>query len=416
MNFIKKYFLAVALLLCFAPSASAAEISVTNVTIPKGGTALMEVFLTNPDVECTGFQFIVNLPQGITPVLDSNNKYILEKGSRISSLLVTIGMSNKGNNTYQFLAYQGEALPVAFPGTEGQVLTILLQADENLNTGDVLNASLSTVYMFDTSARSHDLDNVNFNITIGEETPKTILDETSTTIPEASSGNVDIIVRRTINANEWSTICLPFAMTEEQTKAAFGNDVQICNYVDHETEEDEYGNITAIIVNFEDADLATYGFEANLPYIIKTSSKIEQFECNATIEPDEDNAIVEYDNGRTGSRRVVYGTFYGTLHANVTIPNNNLFLNSNKFYYSKGKTKIKAFRGYFDLVDILSSVEGAGVKLRVTVNDETTDITEIEGQVITGDVYSLQGIYLGNSTENLPKGIYIVNGKKIMIK
>ena len=37
-------------------------------------------------------------------------------------------------------------------------------------------------------------------------------------------------VKRTINANEWSTICLPFAITAEQVKGVFGDDVQLGDF------------------------------------------------------------------------------------------------------------------------------------------------------------------------------------------
>ncbi len=411
----KKLLTLLSLFVIFAET-DAAEITVSDISIQKGGTALMEVYLTNTDKELVAFQFQMELPQGIKPAVDENNQYILQKGSRISSLAVTIGLSNIGTNKYQFAGYQGSGLPVPFPGTEGQMVTIMLTTDDTVQEGDELNATLTDIRVTDTSARTNYLNDATFIINVTAPPAKTVLDENSTTVPEASTGDVEILVKRTIKAGEWNTICLPFAMTETQTKTVFGNDMQIIEFVNYELEEDTEGNITSITVNFEDYDLEGFGFEANHPYLIKVSNPIEEFECTSTIEPDEGNAVVEYDNGRTGSRKVVYGTLYGTLHAGDYIPNNNLFLNSNLFYYSKGKTKIKAFRGYFDFIDVLSSVEGAGIKMRVTLNGEVTSIIGIGEEIPTGAVYNLQGIFIGNDTSDLQKGIYIVNGKKIVIK
>lgn len=425
MKKARKAFLTMLSLILCSANIHAAEMSVSNVTIIKGGTALMEVNLTNTDIECTGIQFILNLPQGITPAKDASNAFILQKGTRISDVALTIGMSDKGNNTYQFLGYQGSGLPVAFPGTEGQVLTIMLQADNTVAIGEALNASLSTVYISDTSAQSHTLSDAPFTITVTEPI-YTVLDENATTVP-ASSGSeaVSIRVLRTIKAGEWSTICLPFAMTEAETKRVFGNDVQLFSFTDYEATFDEVTDeCTNITVNFEDADLASWGFEANIPYLIKVSSPITQFETTAVIEPDEAGAIVEFDNGRTGSRRVVYGTFYGTLRAGTKVPANCLFIGNDKFYYSTGKTNIKAFRGYFEFDDILTVVEGgSGVKMNFNAADEATGIGEIKNEKlkINNDVpvYDLTGRRVGrmkngsNSDSSLSPGIYIVGGKKV---
>ena len=51
-------------------------------------------------------------------------------------------------------------------------------------------------------------------------TTRVLLDETSPDAPEVSNGAVDVRVLRTIKANEWSTICMPFAMTAEQIDEA----------------------------------------------------------------------------------------------------------------------------------------------------------------------------------------------------
>jgi len=72
------------------------------------------------------------------------------------------------------------------------------------------------------------VDEVTTMITVVEpQDSRVVLDETSTTAPKASNGAVDVLVKRTIKANEWSTICLPFTMTETQVKTAFGDDVRI---------------------------------------------------------------------------------------------------------------------------------------------------------------------------------------------
>ena len=153
----------------------------------------------------------------------------------------------------------------------------------------------------DVNSTTYTVDLVETSIEIVGSSGPTILDETSLVVPEETTTPVDIKVLRTIKAGEWSTICLPFAMTGEEVTAAFGDDVQLADFIDYEVEEDEEENIVKINVNFENLD-PTDGMEANYPYLIKINKTedITEFTANAVIEPDEENAVVEYDNGRTG--------------------------------------------------------------------------------------------------------------------
>jgi hypothetical protein len=176
-------------------------------------------------------------------------------------------------------------------------------------------------------------------------------------------------------------------------------------------EYEEADDLTSINVIFDEAYLAEDGFFANYPYLIKTAKDISEFTVNAIIEPDEENAIVEFTNGKSGSRKEVYGTFYGTLKSGKTIPEYCLFLSANKFYYSSGKTPIMGFRGYFEFVDILSSMENAATAITLRLGKESTNIQQIT-KGIGGRVYDLQG----RVVENPSKGIYINNNKKIIIK
>lgn len=49
---------------------------------------------------------------------------------------------------------------------------------------------------------------------------------------------------------------------------------------------------------------------------------------------------------------------------------------------------------------------------------QTTGISQVEGikQALQGKVYNLQGQCVGKSPKGLSKGVYIINGKKVIIK
>ncbi len=115
-------------------------------------------------------------------------------------------------------------------------------------------------------------------------------------------------------------------------------------------------------------------------------------------------------------RIVYYNSFCGTYVANTVVPELCLFLNGNKFWYSTGNTKMKAFRGYFDFYDILSEVENANSNITFGF-DEADSINQVTmGQPVEG-IYDIQGRKVHtdeNKWDNLKKGVYIINGKKIV--
>lgn len=385
------------LLLCES-NMQADNYVVGNVTVPQGGTTTLEIGLDNSTTECGGFQFVLSTASGITAST-------AVKGSRVGEEF-TLSSSTTAEG-FNVLAYNTSASVIS--GTSGTIVSITLSADAGLAVGTVLNGQLNTAYISNRDGESFDMDNVDFTITIGEPADtRTLLDENSTTPPTASGGAVDIRVRRTINANSWSTICLPFAMTEAQTKEVFGNDVQLAELIGADSEFDDADNCTGIQVNFSSVS----AIEANKPYIIKVSSAVSEFTLDGVnVTPEE--AYVEFDNGKTGSRRVVYSGFYGTYQAETTLDENTLFLSGGRFWYSKGLTKMKGYRAYFDFCDVLTEVENAGVKMFVNIDgEEETGIEDLNAiNNPNGTIFDLSGRKLDKKPQ---KGVYIVNGKIIL--
>ena len=241
------------------------------------------------------------------------------------------------------------------------------------------------------------------------------LDENALSSPTAFAKGATVTVKRTINANEWSTICLPFAMTEQQVINTFGNDVKVAAFDKYTANADR----TAIVVSFIDADLTNDGMMANCPYIIKTSWNMTNFTLeDVDLLPEEENAFTVSDDEK--------GKFIGTYHAQTAVPENCLFLSGNKFWYSKGLTMMKAFRAYFNFADVLASVEDAQSRISMSF-DSATAIDEIENRKsVNSKCFDLQGRRVGAALVNsekrivnnsqLKKGLYIRDGKKVIVR
>ncbi|MBO6217776.1 MAG: hypothetical protein J6N73_09025 [Prevotella sp.] len=209
--------------------------------------------------------------------------------------------------------------------------------------------------------------------------------------PVAAS-NVDVELVRTITAGNWSTICLPFAMTNAQLTTAFGSGVKVAELSSGTAETLTFSTVTETV--------------ANKPYAIKVASNF----TSATIS----GVTIA---SATPTQSITNWDFVGTYTAGI-IPSGSYFFNSNQLLRSTDVSNtIKPFRGYFTYTGGANTAKLAKSVPFVLDNGETTAIGTInaDGQMETkadGVFYNLAGQRVANPR----KGLYIVNGKKVILK
>jgi len=375
-------------------------LSVKDVLLPQGGTVTVEIGMDNTD-DITALQFDLSLPAGLTVAKNERGRLLYAKTARCEEHSLTIQENETGE--YRVLLYSVDNYLI--DGTSGPFMTFTLQADPSLGVGTSHDVNLSGIILTRVDQTKFAPADMTVHVTIAEATDlRTVLDETSTTAPEAASG-VDVRVRRTIAAGEWNTICLPFAMTEAQTKEAFGNDVQLADFTGYDVTENADAEIAGITVHFQ----GVTAIEANHPYIIKVAAPVTEFTVDGVdITPEE-----EPTNATIKRTRKAWSEMTGTYTAGFTVPEQTLFLSGGKFWYSTGQTKMKAFRAYFDFYDVLAEVENASVKMVVNFGDET-GLSSVSFSIENdqSSMYDIQGRKVQG--QNAQKGIYIINGKKIL--
>ena len=267
---MKKTILSLLALCTLCGAASAQTVTVSDVEALPGETVAFSLSLQGGQADTyISLQFDVNFP--------------------------STGFSTTGD--YTLSGQWKNAMSVVGDVDASGVATIPVSSAETITGSDVDN--LLTVYFTvadDVALGDYDvtLSGITFgyNMTDKDVAPDVtftvhvveahtiVLDENDTTMPEDAEG-VNVQMLRTIQAGKWSTICLPFAMTETQVKTAFGNDVKVMDFSSWSSvEDDNTGDITSISIGFT----AVKAMEANHPYVIK----IENVE----------NAI-DYENGFT---------------------------------------------------------------------------------------------------------------------
>lgn len=227
-------------------------------------------------------------------------------------------------------------------------------------------------------------------------TPQEItLDENSDNIVEAAE-NVNVTLKRTFYKDgEWNTLCLPFAVADAKT--AF--DGAELREVDTQNSHDN-------TIVFKEAT----AIEAGKPYLIKWANSSsaavnveKKFEGVTLVAATP----VEVNNGGISFNGFYKMTEASELGASVAA----IGAGNKLFKVTEGK--MKGFRAAFVLP---SGAEAT--KYKVVIDGTATGIEDlvIDGVKANGRVYNLNGQYVGNSLNGLQPGLYIQNGKKIVVK
>ena len=161
---------------------------------------------------------------------------------------------------------------------------------------------------------------------------------------------------------------------------------------------------------------------AFFPCLIKAKATGEQ--TLAVGEVDYKSNVTSKDCSSTTE---LY-TFYPVMENTYFAAKKGYYLNSkqNSFVYNTHpEAYIRPLRYYMTIQDraTMSYIEPANggaskAKICVIGEDEPTGITDLvdEAANASGKIYNLQGVVVGNTTEGLPKGVYIKNGRKIIVK
>lgn len=389
---------------CFTQIFANNEIVVSPVTIPKGNMGMINIELNNDEV-FTAFTFKLTLPEGLSYILDGSEdpKPTFNLGSRFTDHALS---SSSNGQVATFGCLSISSAPIS--GSNGLLLSVYVTASDDLEVNEELTAILTEATFTTPLEVEYNLSDVNVNVTIGEN--RLVFDEAATTLPTYTAGEKsNVRMTRTIKANSWSTIVLPFTLAKTKAEAAFGNDVQLAEFSGFEVDYgDDDDNVVpfGITINFIPYTMsARKGMTGGKPFLIKTSQDITSFEADDVTlvgSVTDVNLTDEYETD---------GKFTGSF-VKTKVPADGLFINGNKFWYSTGATNIKAFRGWFELGAVLDKeTTDFEVKMYIIDDDDATRIDNVNANLNHNEaIFNLAGQRVGKNY----KGVVIENGKKII--
>lgn len=220
----------------------------------------------------------------------------------------------------------------------------------------------------------------------------------------------NVTLNRSFGANKWYSVVLPFSVSQKQMKSVFGPDVKVLHYSDVEgTDLNLFEHFYQMIVG-------------GTPVLVKPSQEVTNpVFNNVTLTSQK---VVDIEN--TGFKCT--GSW-----DNVDFPEYSYFIDAktNSFYqYDPTKVetnRVKPHAGAFRSWVIASENASTAKQLTMHINGieeqgETTAIWNAisgndDAEVASKGIYSLSGQKMNaTDTRSLPKGIYIVNGKKFIVK
>ena len=250
-----------------------------------------------------------------------------------------------------------------------------------------------------------------------------VLDEDETLDDNRSLTKATMVFHRTFTTKQWNSLILPVDMTADQVKAAFGAEAKIARFNRLEdkwiyflpVEPDADGNI----------------LKANIPYIIKPTKEPDYVNRNYNVGSDKEKHIdgpvytvtgiiyggqpKEMKCEDTGSYTNTGMTHYGSYVYRQEVPAKSYMLSKCDMVHTSKVHNVKSYRSWLEE----TTPSEKTLQLKVSDSDNsTTGIKVIEEAPQNANaVYNVNGMRMNSSnTDNLPKGVYIINNKKVVIK
>ena len=252
-----------------------------------------------------------------------------------------------------------------------------------------------------------------------------VLDETVDLEKSHDYSNCRMILRRTFNGGKGDSLVLPVSLTKEQFNEAFGSGAQLSEI---DCVKNEGNNRIINFKTVQESD-GTY-LKENTPYIIYIDeAETEKHPADEQYESIEDGVVqgpiyivnsgVNYQMENDKDTKIEVTSeitrelsYLGSYVSNQRLPIDcYIFSNGNLFHTSK-EYQMKAYRCWIEY-----QTDDDTPLAKFSVNNTATGIDCITDNIENADshIYNISGQKIEN-TDNLPEGIYIINGKKLIIK
>ena len=330
--------------------------------------------------------FVLNLPDHIMVITASNIPVSGLKEGQAFNANVTVkenrGVAETGvvAKVYMGSTVIGTSDATAFNAGESKIITV--SCTPNVG-GDGVQMHIEVEYAGGTLSTN----TVSRNVA-----PITNLTLNETSSDAVVAGTYDNLTLQRQIAAGWNTVCLPFDITNIET--FFGTGAKAYDFTSYTDGELGFTKVDEL--------------SGSYPYIVYVPNAItEDIELhNITIDNSDATPFYRYQSGayfRGTYAPIAAGGWTKTVDTDVIYGVSG----AGKIAPAQASTTMKGFRAYFDLPE--------GSEARLSLYDDATGITTVlnaKDLNSDGKLYNLNG----QRVENAHKGLYIVNGRKVVVK
>ena len=229
-------------------------------------------------------------------------------------------------------------------------------------------------------------------------------------LPEAAGPyDITLVYRTLYRDGSWNTLCLPFALTAEQISNSDLKGADIRTLTGSSFDKST-GTLT---LDFSTSSLTS--IEAGKPYLVRW--KETEYEGEEELE-DPNFYNIKVDGTAASPIETDWVNFVGSYSREILSDGDKSVLylgDENTLYYPAEDVKIRACRAVFQLKGLTAGELNAQAPFRLNFGDEETGIREITTPSnLLNPWFTLDGRRL--DAQPTAKGIYLTNGKKVVIK
>ena len=382
------------------------RITVAEVGATKGQQAAFGIDLENKTTDLTAYQFDLTLPDGFSLSVNDKGKFLVTKTSRYEDDSQTLNISKLEGNTYRFVCFSMSNEIIT--GTSGAILNAALTIGESVNEGSY-EATISNIVVTKTDGTQLKLSDAKFNIVVtnvikgdangdGEVNVSDIVEIVNYIMNKPSDKFVfaaaDLNGDGEVNVTDIvKVVSIIMSSSNNAPKRA-----AVAEMVDNDQLKMTSKDSKTLSLNLQNE--GSY-VASQFDIVLSAGQTLEGIQLNSKRMENHQMTYTKTDDNRY--KVVIYS------------------LNNAAYKGQSGELlNIKvAGSGDVSVEDILFVTAGQMEKRFLPLHRGTTGISVTTNEAETMDIYSIDGRLIrkqAKSTDGLEKGLYIINGKKQIIR
>jgi len=382
------------------------QIVIGEVSANKGKTTALAIELNNKTTTLSAYQFDLTLPAGFTLSKNDKGKFQVSKTNRYEDESQTLNVSavEGSSNTYRFVCFSLSNSVIE--GTSGAILNAIIDAANTVEPGSY-EGQISNIVFTKADGTQMKLNSVKFNIVVSNVTKGDVNDDGEINVSDI----VEIV--NYIMGKPSAKFVMAAADLNEDGEVNVTDIVKVVSIIMSTNNARQ----RASMIESSDNDRLTLVENKNhaLSLCLNNESGYVASQFDVHLSAGQTLESIMLNSIRSKDHVLTYTKMDGNTYRVVVYSLGNQA-------YSGNEGELLSIQvsgtGNIDIDNILFVTTGQNEKWFASLHSSTTGINAVK-EIETMDIYSIDGRLVRkqvNNMNDLKKGIYIVNGKKQVVR